>query len=137
MAIESTPRNYYQSDQRLRNPPHHTQHRRSEEQHTPAVLLLMLLRRAGVELNPVPWTCSVCWTQRKNNIHAVRCSNCQVWCHFKRCSGLISTHKYTSSFVASCCKQCKQQLNQQPPQTIQQTKNARPTTYPQQSTYSN
>lgn len=91
------------------------------EQLDPANLLRILLLRAGIESNPGPntiYTCSVCSDRLNRNCTSVRCTQCQGWCHMRRCSGLSHTGQWSPSYIAPCCYLSRNQTTTHTPPQV-------------------
>lgn len=69
----------------------------------PARVLKFLLLRAGIEQNPGPFACSVCYNSISENFISFECQTCKNWCHH-RCSGLSTYQEWSRSFIGPCCK---------------------------------
>ena len=55
------------------------------------------------------------------NIISVQCSNCDGWCHMRRCSGLVNHKARTANFIVPCSSQAAQTCqndNTSPPSTL-------------------
>ena len=66
------------------------------------------------------WICTVCNMPIHKNIISVQCSNCEGWCHMRRCSGLVNHKARTTNFITPCCSQAAQTCqndNTSPPST--------------------
>ena len=46
------------------------------------------------------WICTVCNMPIHKNIISVQCSNCEGWCHKRRCSGLVNHKARPANFIA-------------------------------------
>ena len=72
------------------------------------------------------WICTVCNMPIHKNIISVQCSNCEGWCHMRRCSGIVNHKARTANFIAQCCSQAAQICqndNTSPPSTPGATSN--------------
>ncbi|KNC22470.1 hypothetical protein FF38_14510 [Lucilia cuprina] len=58
------------------------------EQHLPALLLRIMLERAGIEINPGPWFCTICQNRLNHMSTQLKCNACLGWYHLRNHSGL-------------------------------------------------
>ncbi|XP_065363210.1 uncharacterized protein LOC135956600 [Calliphora vicina] len=72
--------------------------------HLLALLLRILLVRAGVEVNPGPWFCTVCQNLLHHMSTQLRCNSCLGWCHLRNCSGLNHEREWSENYVAPFCQ---------------------------------
>ncbi|XP_065354415.1 uncharacterized protein LOC135948892 [Calliphora vicina] len=63
-----------------------------------------MLVRAGIEVNPGPWFCTVCQNRLHHMSTQLRYNSCLGWCHLRNCSGLNHEREWSENYVAPCCQ---------------------------------